>query len=162
MSLVFLTVNDLWTTFQKTLLMMGLESQQVRRKNPAFGILEPRETYLMSFCIGGPSTGPNSANLMEWVEQQAVRLPGPSKASTADHGIAPVPESSVAAPARDPPAKWNPNLNTADEKLRVYDIATLYSLRKEATRKNVELKIHTAALKGRQPKYLQCFKLLLS
>ena len=123
-------------------------------QNPAFGILETRKTYPMSFCIGGPSTGPNSANLMEWVEQQAARLPGPSKASTADHGIAPIPETSVAAPPHEPPAKLNSDLNLADAKLRVYDIATLYALRKEAVRKNVELKIHTAALKGRQPSRL--------
>lgn len=114
----------------------------------------------MSFCNSGPSTGPNPANLMEWVEQQAVRLSGLPEASTVDQGIAPVSQASVVAPPHEPPAKLNPNLSLANAKLRVYDIATLYALRKEAARKNIELKIHTDALKGRQPRRLDRFKLL--
>lgn len=114
----------------------------------------------MSFCAGGPSTGPNPANLMEWVEQQAVRLPGPLEAAATDQGIAPISEASIAVSSQEPSAKLNPKLNLANEKLRVYDIATLYALRKETARKNIELKVHTTALKGRQPPRLQYFQFL--
>lgn len=114
----------------------------------------------MSFCNGGPGTGPNQANLMEWVEQQAVRLSGLPEASTTDQGIAPVSQTSIAASPHEPSAKLNLNLSLAKAKLRVYDIATLYALSKEAARKNIELKIHTDALKGRQPERLEHFKLL--
>lgn len=115
----------------------------------------------MSFCISGPSPGPNRANLMEWVEQQAVHLQGPPKASPANQGMAPVSESSIAAPSQELPAKLNPNLSLSSAKLRVYDIPTLYALRKEAARKNIELKIHTTALKGRRLTHLQMFWVFL-
>ena len=111
----------------------------------------------MSFCIAGPSIGPTPVNLMEWVEQQAVRLSGPPRASANDQGIASVSQAPV---AQEPSANLNPKLNLASETLRVYDIATLYALRKEAARKNIELKIHTTALKGRQPTRLPCFRFL--
>lgn len=140
--------------------MSGLDlRRQAPFKHPSVVFFETREIYSMSFCNGEPSTGPNPANLMEWVEQQAARLPGLPEVSTADQGIAPVFQASIAAPPRESLAKLDPSLSLANAKLRVYDIATLYALRKEAARKNIELKIHTAALKGRQPTRLECFKL---
>lgn len=109
----------------------------------------------MSLCNAGLSTGPT--NLMEWVQQQTVCLPGPSKPAAAEQKIASISEASVAAPPQESPAKLDPKLSFANAKSRVYDVATLYALRKEATLKNIELKVHTTALKGRQPVRSQCF-----
>lgn len=118
----------------------------------------------MSFWTGGPSTGPNPANLIEWVEQQAVRLPVPPKVPAAGQGVAHLAtfQASAAETPQESSTKPNPQLSLANAKLRVYDIATLYALRKEAGRRNMELKVHTTALKGEQPARLLCLSFFLS
>ena len=143
------------------MLILGKDLRQIPLKRPPVSFLKSSKICPMSFCNTGPSAGPNSANLMEWVEQQAVRLSKLPEASTVDRGIAPLSQAFTVVPPHEPSAKLNPNLSLANAKSRVYDIATLYALRKEAARKNIELKIHTDALKGRQPTHLECFKLLL-
>lgn len=131
----------------------GIELERDPVENPPFEYFETRETYAMSFWNNGPGTGTDSTNLIEWVDQQAVRLPVPPKVTANCQGIAPVAtiQASAAEVHQEPSTNLNPGLSMANSKLRVYDISTLYALRNEVARKNTKLKIHATALKGEQP-----------
>lgn len=137
----------------------GIELERDPVKYLPFEHLETRETYDMSFWNNGPGTGPNSTNLIEWVDQQAVRLPVPQVAATCQ-GIALVAtiQASAAQAHQEPSTNLNPELGMANSKLRVYDIATLYALGNDVARKNTKLKIHVTALKGKQPTRQRCFR----
>jgi hypothetical protein len=129
----------------------GVEHERVLLAPPSFEYLESREDKAMSFWTGGPIAGSNPVNLMEWVEQQAVRLPVTQGVTTAGQGAAPIAIAQAPTPRalQEPPKMLGPRLSTPNTKSRVYSIATLYSLRKEAVRKNMELKVHPSALKGK-------------
>jgi hypothetical protein len=129
----------------------GVEHERVLLAPPPFEYLESREDKAMSFWTGGPIAGSNPVNLMEWVEQQAVRLPVTQGVTTAGQGAAPIAIAQAPTPRalQEPPKMMDPRLSMPNTKSRVYSIATLYSLRKEAVRKNMELKVHPSALKGK-------------
>lgn len=100
---------------------------------------------------GGSNTRSTPVNLIDWVEQQALPLPAPAKVTATLPEIAPV--AAVAASAvkasHEPPTPLGQAHDVAKTEKRVYDIATLNALREDAARKNVELKVHPTALKGK-------------
>ena len=106
----------------------------------------------MSSWSDAPTACPHPANLMEWVEQQAVRLPvTPEVLAATQSSVPPVTlQPSTAVASQDSSTIPTSGASLVNAKSRVYDIATLYALGKEALRKNTELKVHTTALKGKQ------------
>jgi hypothetical protein len=107
----------------------------------------PEDTIKTSGA-GGPNTRPTPTNLIEWVEQQALPLTVPARVTTTRQDNAPVPTSAVKSSHGSPMPLSQADDVVKTEK-RVYDIATLHALREDAVRKNVELKVHPAALKGK-------------
>lgn len=105
----------------------------------------------MSCSDGTPIPSPHSSNLMKWVDQQAVRLPVPSKMIEVSLGIASATSQACPEAPQNSLAKPTFERCLTNAKPKVYDIATLYVLGREALRKNTELKVHTTSLKGKHP-----------